>query len=211
MAIVSPTSRRRRDEDEDDDRRGKRVRSRQPRRPGTLTATKSGNRDIATPERRRLAARNLVTAPDKRPGPFGFSLDPKPPRDKAGDQNALLQAPIAGLSEGAVDQVSEGQISSLRTEAREAGGSNKRTGGFQSVTDRASGFTVPDQGDKVTREAFKRFFDTSLRPGTNSQIPGQADRDRDPTRAAFQNRFFPSETLSDAGIKKKTFFGTFER
>jgi len=163
---------------------GGRVRSRQPRRPSAPQAER--RRAIASPERQRQAGRNLVSQPDKVKGPFNpFGAEP---RDFAGDANALLQAPIGGLTEGAVTQ---------------------QAGKFKQVTDPVSGFTVPDQADKKTKAAFRRFFDTSLEHSIRtggSQIPSQRDRNADPTRAAFQNTFFPSETLSDLGIgKQKTF------
>jgi len=162
-------------------RTGGRVRSRQPRRPSTPQASK--RREIASPERQREAGRNLVSFPDKVRGPFNpFGAEE---RDFAGDANALLQAPIGGLDVNAVPQESAM---------------------FKQVTDPVSGLTVPDQGDEDTKAAFKRFFDTSFRPGVNSQIPSQRDRNADPTRAAFQNRFFPSETLSDLGIGKDRSF-----
>jgi hypothetical protein len=95
-----------------------------------------------------------------------------PQPDTAANQAALLApgAGIAGLSDTAVAQE----------------GAN-----FDSVTDPGSGFTVPNQADPQTRESFNRFF-----KGGKSQ----KGRDADPTRVAFQNRFFPSETLKDAGV-----------
>lgn len=102
-----------------------------------------------------------------------------------GDREALLQAPIAGLDAGAVRQ---------------------EAGRFKQVSDPVTGLSVPDQGDEETKAAFKRFFDTSFRPDVNSQIPSQRDRNADPTRASFQNAFFPSETLGDLGIGKKRSF-----
>ena len=157
---------------------GGRVRSRQPRRPSQPSG--SEKRAIASPRRRQQAARNLVTAPDRDQLPDG-----RFPRDTAGDTDALLQAPIAGLTEGAVGQ---------------------EDASFKQVTDPGTGLTVPNQADRDTKAAFRRFFDTSFRPGVNSQIPSQRDRNADPTRASFQNQFFPSETLKDSGIKKRTFF-----
>lgn len=147
-------------------RTGGRVRSRQPRRPNP--PTQPDRRPIASPERQREAGENLV----------GAGLE-------TGDANALLQAPIAGLTPGAVTQ--EGSR-------------------FKRVTDSTTGISVPDQGDPDTKAAFRRFFDTSFRPGVNSQIPSQRDRNADPTRAAFQSTFFPSETLSDLGIGKRKSF-----
>jgi hypothetical protein len=115
-----------------------------------------------TQSRVQDAARNLVTAPDR--GEV---------RDKAGDQAALLApgAGIGGLDENAVAQ---------------------RGGNFKSVTDPLSGFSVPNQADPATKEAFGRFF-----KGGNQTQEG---RNADPTRVAFQNRFFKSETLKDAGL-----------
>lgn len=163
-------------------RTGGRVRSRQPRRPRS-PPSRLNRRAIASPERQRQAGRNLVSAPDKVRSIF--NPGGAPPRDFAGDRNALLQAPIAGLDEGAVRQ---------------------EAGRFKQVSDPVTGLSVPDQGDEDTKAAFKRFFDTSFRPGVNSQIPSQRDRNADPTRASFQNRFFPSETLSDLDIGKRRSF-----
>ncbi len=154
-------------------RTGGRVRSSQPRRPSAPNKQQE-RRTIASPLRQRQAGENLVSAPNKNELPGGSRE-----RDREGDVNALLQSPIAGLTQGAVTQ----------QDAR-----------FKSVTDPGTGITVPDQGDDATKAAFKRFFDTSFRPGINSQTPSQRDRNADPTRAAFQNRFFRSETLKDLGI-----------
>jgi hypothetical protein len=165
-------------------RTGGRVRSRSPRRPNSLRS--SDRRPIASPERQREAGRNLVTAENR--GSTPFDLIQKPPRDTAGDANALLQAPIGGLDENAVTQ------------------ENTR---FASVTDPISGHRVPNQADPKTREAFGRFFDTSLENSIRtlgSQTPSQRDRNADPTRAAFQNQFFRSETLADVGIGKRKSF-----
>jgi len=140
-------------------------------------------------QRQQEAARNLVTFPDKRPGPFDFKPDFKE-RDPSGDLAALSLPGIAGRSEAGVRQESP--------EAFTAPGS--------SVTDPLSGFSVPNQADPEIRAAFERFFgarDSNFIPG--QEADAQALRDADPTRVAFQNRFFPSETLADAGVRNRKF------
>lgn len=61
-------------------------------------------------------------------------------------------------------------------------------GGIQFVTDPITGFTVPNLADDFTNEAFNRFFDADRQLEFTG--PQQDAIDRDPTRAAFQNRFF---------------------
>jgi len=120
------------------------------------------------------AARRLVTAPAE--GEV---------RDYGQDQKILQSPGIAGLSKNAVPQ---------------------KGGFFQSVSDPLSGFSVPNQANEGTRDAFNRYFagksggfygNTGL---AENDFQTQAQRDSDPTRAAFQNRFFASETLKDVGI-----------
>lgn len=95
----------------------------------------------------------------------------------------LFQAPIAGLSSGAVAQ---------------------KGAKFASVTDTyGSGETVPNLADKRTKEAFNRYFAPNRAIGGDigANYRGVTDaqqlRDQDPTRIAFQNQFFDSETLKD--------------
>ena len=93
----------------------------------------------------------------------------------------LFDAPIAGLSEGAVEQTSGNR--------------------FATVTDPGTGFSAPNYADDFTREAAQRYF----RGGSSGPILGelsgvnQQTRDADPTRIDFQNQFFPSQTLTDVG------------
>jgi len=96
-------------------------------------------------------------------------------RDFAADRE-LLQGPgIAGLSESAVEQESAN---------------------FASVTDPTTGAVVPNLADEKTEAAFNRFFapDDLTFGGDRTK---QDMIDADPTRAAFQNQFFESETLKD--------------
>jgi len=87
----------------------------------------------------------------------------------------LLRGPgIASLSDRSVDQ---------------------KGGSFKSITDPITGFSVPNLADDETGAAFDRFFAND--PSSFNQGPSQSQIDSDPTRAAFQNRFFPSETLAD--------------
>lgn len=88
----------------------------------------------------------------------------------------LFQAPIAGLGTEAVEQ---------------------QAANFATVTDPGTGFTVPNLADPTTRDAWNRY------QAPNRVILGEFSgesqrlRDADPTRVAFQNRFFASETLKD--------------
>ena len=125
---------------------------------------------IFSPERQRQAGENLVSRPDK--GEV---------RDRAEDQAALLQSPIAGLSANSVEQ---------------------QSGSFATTRDPLSGAIIPNLADPDTKAAFERFFETGI-DGNPGQTPGQEARDADPTRAAFQNKFFKSETLKDLGFKNK--------
>jgi len=141
-------------------------------------------------ERQREAAKNLVTEPDKRPGPFDFDSGDFKERDPSGDLAVLSLPGIAGRSEAGVEQISP--------QAFDVPGS--------SVRDPLSGFSVPNQGDPEIKAAFERFFearDSNFLPGQEGDA--QRLRDADPTRVAFQNRFFPSETLKDAGVENKRF------
>jgi len=143
-------------------------------------------------ERQREAAKNLVTGRRR-----------NEERDRSGDLAALSLPGIAGRSEAGVQQVSERELFAENEQQLNDPGFE---GGFQSVTDPLSGFTVPNQGDPKTRAAFERFFnarDSQFLPGQEGEA--QKLRDADPTRVAFQNRFFPSETLKDAGVKNRRF------
>jgi hypothetical protein len=120
----------------------------------------------------RSAAENLVSAPDR--GEI---------RDSDFDTAALQSAGIAGLDENAVAQ---------------------QRGRFSSVSDPETGFTVPNLADPNTNAAFNRFYGgrTTFGNRKTSNTTGVSNpgfQNQDPTRASFQNRFFPSETLKDVG------------
>jgi len=104
--------------------------------------------------------------------------------DRSQDFEQLSGPGIAKLSENAIAQ---------------------EKGNFSSVVDPISGFRVADLGDPETRLAHDRFFKPQSL-GFGEEQSAQALRDADPTRASFQNRFFPSETLGDVGIGKNRRF-----
>jgi len=177
-------------------------RIRRPRQASRDTASFTLGKGQSIRQRQQEAARNLVTAKDKRPGPFDFKPDFKE-RDEAGDLAALSLPGIAGRSEAGVKQISE---RALFAENAEQLNDPDFQGGFASVRDPLSGFSVPNLGDEKTKAAFERFFearDSNFIPGQEGEA--QKLRDADPTRVAFQNRFFPSETLADAGVENKKF------
>ncbi len=157
-----------------------------PRRPRRLSRP-SPPKPPETPDRASLAdvragKTSLVTA-STRQGMFPRAGTESEEQRKANIQN-LFQAPIAGLSSGAVAQ--------------------QNVKKFASVTDvYGSGAEVPDLGDQRTKEAFNRFYAPSrLIAGDVAQdFRGISDaqklRDQDPTRIAFRNQFMASETLKD--------------
>jgi hypothetical protein len=158
---------------------------------GDLTGTRLGSRpltkEVKSPVRDRLKRRTPPKPPqapkqasieDVRAGKTALVTDTSNDSDsRLTSVGNLYQAPIAGLSSGAVAQKQED---------------------FDTVSDPLSGFSVPNLADQKTKEAFNRFF----APGSvGSDYRGVTDaqqlRDQDPTRIAFQNQFFASETLKD--------------
>lgn len=156
-----------------------------PRRPRRLSRP-SPPKPPETPDRASLAdvragKSSLVTA-STRQGLFPRAGTESKEQREANIQN-LFQAPIAGLSAGAVAQ--------KNTE-------------FESVTDTyGSGIEVPNLADQKTKEAFNRFYAPSrlIAGEVGQDYRGVSDaqklRDQDPTRIAFQNQFMASETLKD--------------
>ncbi|MHC4836180.1 MAG: hypothetical protein ACYTCN_09675 [Planctomycetota bacterium] len=143
-------------------------------RGGLRPNIRSGNKPLTytpRPNRKRFSRRPQPAPPqapniaDVRAGKTALiTTDPDLRTDEQSLSVAnLFQAPIAGLSATAVEQ---------------------KGARFESVTDVfGSGETVPNLGDKTTKEAFNRYF--------------SGNRDEDPTRIAFQSRFFSGETIKD--------------
>ena len=152
--------------------------------------TRGNQVNVASQEAQRNAAENLVSSPNR--GEL---------RDSDFDFQALASAGVGGLTEGAVKQRNEY---------------------FSQVTDTfGSGETVPNLGDQRTKEAFDRYFGgrtqfgnrkTSKPSGGSGASFGVSNpgfQDKDPTRVAFQNQFFPSETLKDVGGNNRRAPGRF--
>jgi hypothetical protein len=103
-------------------------------------------------------------------------------RDDAADTDLLSGPGIARTDENAVEQ---------------------KTQGFSSISASAVGLPgvgVPNFADKRTAEAANRFFSGRTLGGSKtSKIPTKF-ANQDPTRTAFQNQFFKSQTLADVGI-----------
>jgi len=107
-------------------------------------------------------------------------------RDDAADQDLLSSPGIARQDENAVQQ---------------------ETQGFSSISASAVGLPgvkVPNFADKRTAAAADRFFSGRTLGNEPTSKISTKQANKDPTRAAFQNQFFKSQTLADVGIGRQS-------
>lgn len=146
-------------------------------RGGLRPNTRSGNKPLTytpRPNRKRFSRRPPPAPPQ---APNRASIEDV----RAGKTALITTDPSQRTDEQAlsVANLFQAPIAGLSATAVEQKGAR-----FKSVTDVfGSGETVPNLADQATKQGFDRYF--------------SGNRDEDPTRIAFQSRFFTGETIKD--------------